>query len=90
MTARSCSARAGVKRTYSICVCQTLAQKLPHASQQLGYVEFLGWKNLYQDLLLRVSDVVRICEFGINFSNVFYSFWHFTPVVEPVRMKINT
>jgi len=29
----------------------------------------------------------RLCEFGTNFKKLFYSFWFYTLVAEPARIK---
>jgi len=88
MTARSCSARAGVKTIYmrmpdsrtKACTC--------FAAAVLRRIS--GVEKFIPDLRLRVSTSSRLCEFGTNFKNVFYSLWYFTLVAEPVRMKTNT
>jgi len=50
-----------------------------------------GHEKIYTktfDCVFQTSS--RLCEFGTNFNKVFYCFWYFTLVAEPVRMKTNT
>jgi len=48
--------------------------------------DFWGGKiyTKFFDCVFQTSS--RLCEFGTNFNNVFYSFWYFTLVAEPVDL----
>jgi len=88
MTARSCGARAGVKRIYMRMPDSRTKASTCFAAAVICRISGVG--KIYTkvfDCVFQTSP--RLCEFDTNFKNMFCSFWYFTLVAEPV-MKTST
>ena len=71
----------------NLCVCLTLAQSFHMLRSSCATYDFWGGKVYTKIFNYVFQTSSRLCEFGTNFKNMFYSFWYFTLVAEPVRMK---
>ena len=87
MTARTCSARLGVKRIYMRMPDSRTKASTCFAAAVLHRIS--GVEKFIPRSSTACFRRRRTSEFGTNFNNVFYSFWYFTLVAEPVRIKTN-